>query len=221
MVVEKNFVKTVAPYIAAIAFGAIGGFSLWYWGVPDASDILEKRDKARRAKALENLEIVEGEGNRAAIDYVRTLQSGQCESAIELTSWMQERLRNAKMAGASTDRLLEIRQDLCERLTTRTPEGNQLAQEGVEDQYIFNPTCTWKVVGLDDGREGLSERVNDRTWFEVAYSSKVHSLRDIRGAPIKSLVVGVNISERGHVLKAGVIGNVDIDLETLSYSWNE
>jgi len=53
----------------------------------------------------------------------------------------------------------------------------------------------------------------------VSYPAPTQSLKDENGTPIKWLRVGVNVSADGYVLKAGVIGNLEIDFESISYNW--
>jgi hypothetical protein len=56
--------------------------------------------------------------------------------------------------------------------------------------------------------------------MRVTYPSRRGALRDGKGIPIRSITVGVNVSTEGLALKANVIGNLDIDWESISYDWD-
>jgi len=153
--------------------------------------------------------------NPVALEYAAAYQQGRWDDVIRLTCWMQDRLAQAgpqdRTAAATA---------LRERSSDRPLEGNQLRKEGVEDRYVFAPGTTVEPIGMDQGRENLARPVKDRTWVRVSYAARASALRDEDGLPIRSLVVGINVSEDGLVLKANVVGNLDIDADSIQTYWS-
>jgi len=45
------------------------------------------------------------------------------------------------------------------------------------------------------------------------------ALRDEAGRPIRSIVVGVDVSLDGCIVKAGILGNVELDRESIALDW--
>lgn len=154
-----------------------------------------------------------------ALRYVRALQEGNWTEAIEMTQWMRDRLEYLEAQGGNPQDLEKARQDFTERLMTKTVEGNQLRPEGIEDQYILKPGVTLEPALKDKGRDDLETPAAYRVWFRVGFPQQAVAVRDEEGAPLKSLLVGVNISESGQVLKAGVAGNLEIDYGSTDYGW--
>lgn len=207
------------PYIAAILFGALGGLALWHWGVPNADQMKAKVRMAERAGLSTLPEGELGDAASLASGYASAILEGRCGDVIAMTWWMEERLRHVRMTTSNAQDVEDAMEDLCARTIKRTPEGNRLGPEGIEEQYVFRPGASFQVIGADEGRDDLEKPVLHRTWIEVTYSTEVQALRDRSGNAIKSLIVGVNVSKDGYVLKAGVIGNLDIDLDSLLYKW--
>ena len=202
-----------------IAFTALGGFSLWYWGAPNEK-FLRQQERYRQSRdggaaVPGDFQVSESAG--IAQRYASSVQMGDCARTIELTWWMQERLHFAIKSGE--DARGSAMEDLCGSLKARMTEGNLLLPEGVEDQYVFAPLAKVEVTGLDAGRQDLVKPVVERVWMLVSYPVPTQALRDENRTPIKSLIVGVNVSTDGYVLKAGLIGNLEIDLESISYKW--
>ena len=105
------------------------------------------------------------------------------------------------------------------RSSQRLAEGNRLRPEGIEDQYVFAGGVTVTPVGIDAGRDDLERPVKDRTWVRVTFPDRSTALRDEAGLPIRSLVAGINVSEDGFVLKANVVGNLEIDADSIQTFW--
>ena len=58
--------------------------------------------------------------------------------------------------------------------------------------------------------------------FEVAPAGLLticQALRDEAGRPIRSIVVGVDVSPDGCIVKAGILGNVELDRESIALDW--
>lgn len=151
--------------------------------------------------------------------YLEALQSGDTDTVIGLTLWMGERLRRIQAGTADAAAQAAARRALAESILERSLQDNQLRAEGVEDWYVFSPAAKVAFVGEDAGRDDLERPTAERLWFRVTYPSREAALRDAVGIPVRSLRVGVNVSADGYVLKANVIGNLDIDAESLRYDW--
>jgi len=159
------------------------------------------------------------EESSVAWQYARAYQEGNWESVIAMTLWVQDRLdyvRSHEGDEAVIEReLLRVQ----ERLGDRSPSGNQLLPEGIEDQYVFSPGAEIEIVGVDKGEGTLERPVAQRTWIRVTFPERSRALRDKANLPIRSLVAGVNVSVENQVLKAGIVGNLDIAREAISYDW--
>lgn len=202
-----------------IVFVALGGFSLWYWGAPN-DEFLRQQEQFRQGR--DGVVAAAGdppvsESATIAQRYASAVQEGYCARAIELTWWMEERLRLTMQNGEDTRG--STMEDLCDSLEERNAAGNRLRLEGIGDQYVFAPMSQVEVTRLDAGRQDLAKPVLQRVWMHVSYPTPTQSLKDENGTPIKSLLVGVNVSKDGYVLKAGLIGNLEIDFESISYNW--
>jgi hypothetical protein len=108
---------------------------------------------------------------------------------------------------------------LVESLQESAPEGNQLRFEGIEDQYVFSPAATLEIAGTDGGRSDLERPAAYRIWILVTYPERRWALLDPDRLAIRSLRVGVNVTHDGFVLKANVIGNLDVQWDSLNYAW--
>lgn len=151
--------------------------------------------------------------------YALAVRENNCAEVVRMTLWMNERLDRVRAAHGNSEELEEARKTLCRQITRRAVEGNQLTPEGVEDQYVFAPGVQLELVGTDEGAEGLKRPVAERSWIRVTYPNRRRALRDHEGQPIRSIEVGVNVSQDGYVLKAGFIGNLDVDRDSIQYSW--
>lgn len=211
--------KAGFSYAIVGAFAAFGLFSLWYWGAPNENFLRQQEEYRRSIDAYEpeSGEAGNSEAARIALEYVSAVQTGVCVRAIELTWWMQERLRF--VAENSRDEKSAARQELCDSITSRATGGNRLRPEGVEDQYVFAPMAKVEVAALDAGRQDLAKPPMERVWLRVSYPVPTQALHDENGTPIKSLRVGMSLSTDGYVLKAGATGNLEIDFDSISYNW--
>lgn len=160
------------------------------------------------------------EPDPAAEAYAAALRAGEYDKVVDLTCWMQERLLRVQYQAAITENRLSEHAELVQLLRDKTLAGNVLRIEGVEDQYVFAPAVHVECVRVDPGRNDLERPTRSRTWLRVAYPAQHNALRNESGAPVKALTVGVNVSKEGYVLKANVIGNLDIDWTSISYDWD-
>ena len=205
--------KGVTPYIVAIGLGVSGLVALLYWGAPNADYVLSQRQDAAGG-APTTRQSVEEQDSQEAVTYAEAVQAGRCNQIIDMTWWMQERLGIIEPG-----EILKAKGDLCKGILNRADEKNEVTPEGVEDQFIFVPGATIEVVGMDRGRTGLAKPTAKRIWMQVRYPVKSTALRDAAGNRIRALVIGMNVSEDGYILKADVVGNLEIDLESFSYDW--
>jgi len=171
-------------------------------------------EKAEDSTAAPGIPSETAAGESLGLHYARAVRDGDCGEVIALTWWMQERLDFVALeAGTAAARDAE-HAVLCARLIHRVFEENVLRPEGVEDQYVFRPGAKFELIGYDEGEDTLAKPVWRREWILVRYTSPAQALRDARGRPLERLRVGVNISEDGYILKAGIVGNLTIDRDS-------
>ncbi|GMW02824.1 MAG: hypothetical protein AMXMBFR84_39600 [Candidatus Hydrogenedentota bacterium] len=152
-----------------------------------------------------------------AMRYARSVQSRDCEEVVRMTFWMQERIKFAMLSGQPRE---TVERELCLDLQDIKRENNVLASEGVEDKYLFATDTTLQSQGEDAGRKDLEDApAAVREWIKVTYSNPLTALKDGQGKPIRSITVGVNVSQEGYILKAGIVGNLDIGRNSISYDW--
>ncbi|MFA6241687.1 MAG: hypothetical protein WC655_12215 [Candidatus Hydrogenedentales bacterium] len=163
-----------------------------------------------------------------AMRYAHAVQDGNCDEVLRMAGWMVDRMRRVALESSDPAVIKAERDKLCEELGARVVEGNVLRFEGIEDQYVFAPGATMEVVGKDVGRTDLSSPVAYRTWIRVTYpnSRTAPLVQDLEAEaivkPVRAWNVGVNISRADDtVLKAGVVGNLDIDFDSFSFDWPE
>ncbi|MCC6143901.1 MAG: hypothetical protein IT368_08845 [Candidatus Hydrogenedentes bacterium] len=153
--------------------------------------------------------------------YARAMQAGDWDYVIDHTLWMQERLSLVQVQGGPDATVAEARADLLEGVSTRPPAQNLLREAGVEDQYVFHPEAELTLLSVDAGREDLETPAAGRAWIEVQYPDRMSALLDEGGLPIRRLTVGVNYTAEGAVLKAGIVGNLEIDWESVRLDWDD
>ena len=139
------------------------------------------------------------------------------DGAIRMVWWMAERAERLALESDDLDVQRKGLDRMREQVMDRALEGNQLRPEGIEDQYIFAPGAKVTRIGKDLGRSDLARPVEDRTWLRVTYQEPRRAPLDEDGRRIHAITVGVNLSEDGYVLKAGILGNLEIDRDSLSY----
>jgi hypothetical protein len=153
-----------------------------------------------------------------AMQYARALQQGNCDQAIAMTLWMQERIKQVQLQ--EQERVADIREELCASLTDRRLEGNRFSEEGMEDHYVFAPGTTLTLVNVEPGPQDLERPAASRAWIRVEYPRKDRAPLSSEGEPIRSLVAKVSTTADAFVLKAAVIGNTEIDSELINTGWN-
>lgn len=217
---SRDIAKGALPFAFIAVFVLAGGFSLWYWGAPNASHILEKTRDADGALNTQKIPLAElGDASRRALEYAQSVKNGDCDQVVALTWWMQERLQWISLQAESPEKLKRVRHEMCSTLQDRTDQDNRLSVHGVADQYILVPGVRVEAVDVDSGRSDLAKPVANRTWIRVEFPMESQALRDLEGRPLRSLRAGINVSTDGYVLKAGVIGNLDIDWDSFNYAW--
>lgn len=169
----------------------------------------------RAQEAKEELDPV----SQAALRYATALQEGDCDTAMACTLWMRQRLDNALLHSSNLEAVEDAKERLRERLLDRAPEQNCLMPGGLADQYIFAPGTRIEVVRCDEGEAGLSAPVAGRAWLRVEFPLEENAPLGPNGKPIRSFLVGLNISEDGSIVKAGIRGNGEIRLSSLQYDW--
>ncbi len=155
----------------------------------------------------------------AALAYAQAVQENDVEAVMSSVAWIAERravIDIVNVDAAARETALDA---LRETLTRRGPEGNQISAEGIEDQYLFQPGATIEAVGMDEGRQELEQPTARRIWLRVSYPSPTAAPLDMEGRPVRALHVGVNLGGDGQILKANVIGNLDLDFNSISVAW--
>jgi len=151
-----------------------------------------------------------------AMRYVQACQDGAWDAVIKTTAWMCDRLNRA-----AADNTREAAADeLCEALRQRTAEGNRLRAEGIEDVYVFAPGAKVRVVRTDSGRDDLERSTRGRVWLELVYPVRDMAPRNQEGRAIRSLMAGLNVSDDGLILKASVVGNAEVDVDSIVDRWD-
>jgi len=216
--VNGHRANKTSHYVFAIAFGVFGAFAVWYWGAPGPNALTPRVSDDSGGPSEQPV----GEAlrwNPTAESYIRAVVGGRCDDVIEMTNWMQERLEYVRRTEPESE--IEARATLCAALQERRPEGNQLTNEGIADQYLFAPGVKYELVATDAGRIDLSDPVMARNWVQLRFPSGYRAPKDREGVPIRTLRVGINISADEKILKAGVRGTVEIDWESISTGWTK
>ena len=230
----------LAPALVALLAGAC-----YYWLAgplvqprPEGEVVLAAGESGGGAESIEGVSAPAGVGDTGgvamaaplaaapladpvALEYVAAYQQGRLDDIVRLTCWMQDRLGRLRSGSVGPEELAEAVEALEARSRDRSEEGNQLREEGVEDQYVFAAGAVVEAVGMDSGRDDLERPAKDRTWVRITYPARPAALRDEDGLPIRSLVAGINVSEEGLVLKANVVGNLDIAVDSIQTHWSE
>ncbi len=201
------------PYVVLWATGSV------VLGVAAAFGVMASAHKQSFSRGQTPYEGTELSTSFIAMQYARAVQDGHCEEVIRLTQWMYDRLERVRLKSGDPRSVEEARRELSVRMVDRALEGNQLQPYGIEDQYIFRPGALIKETRKDSGRRDLELPVRERIWIEVIFPRKAQAPLDEGGRPIHSIEVGVNISADGRILKAGIIGNLDLDRGSISYDW--
>lgn len=149
--------------------------------------------------------------NDPALRYAVAVQEGHCEQVMEMTRWIRERIAYVKATETDPAAVEQTREEICADMQERPVEQNVITPEGIEDKFAFPPGASIEVVRRDQGHPGLDEPLSHRTWLRVRYPVERYAPRDQLGRIVQSMVVGVNVSEQGMIVKAGVRGNIEVD----------
>lgn len=206
--------------MAVLAFAMLGAASLWYWGSPSAEHV-ERVVQAKKAREFQEKVLSEpGPEVREAMAYIKAAIDCDCEGIISRTEWMQTRLGRLQDAGATPAELEADRARLCEDFCGRDDEGGyEVRDEGVADPYLFVPGVEYEFIGQDEGRQDLEVPVSARVWVALRFPSPTRCLIDQNGRAISGVTVGLNMTAGGLVAKANVLGNAEINWDTVRYNW--
>lgn len=139
---------------------------------------------------------------------------------IGLTWWMQERLEFIRGGADQPDAAVEkAREALCEGIRDAIGGEPVLRAEGIEDGHVFTRHARFAVEGVTRAREDLAKPALAEVWMRIEYPNPGGAPRNAGGRPVKAMRVGVNVSADGYVLKAGVVGNLDVDYDSIAYHW--
>jgi hypothetical protein len=206
------------PVAIIIALTALGGLAIWYWGAPSAT-FFATQELNRAKKEAENAgntpPITLGQATQDSIvdRYITAYQTQSCGEIIEITEWIRERLTTLQSEG--TAQFDAAQKKLCAELLSRNSKENQIELLGIRDVYLMPTTVTYKIVGADPGRQDLVLPVLERVWVAFEYPNRATAPRTPSGKAIEKLRAGLNISTENTVLKGSVIGNWEIDRESI------
>jgi len=207
--------RSAGRIAVGLGFLAVCGGGLWLAGPPQRDFLVSQ--EAYRAER-DGLDPIPGTAaktvERVAVQYANALREGDCDTVIALTYWMQERLaRVADEQGPAAARADHA--ELCEGLLSPDPSDRVLRDEGIEDAAVFRAATAIRPLRTDAGEKNLAASVAGRLWLEVTYPGMESAIRDPDGRPIRRLNVGINVSTDGLVLKSGVVGNMDLDYDSV------
>ncbi len=212
--------KQATRFLAAMTLGAVAGVA-----VGGGLRLFVRQDASQTAMPEIRAEGVlarEQEPAGLAVAYARAYQEGNWTWVMDHTLWIRERLDRVRREGGGAEAVSHERMELSRALGDRSVENNQLRPwEGLDDQYVFAPGAKIEVTGVDEGRQDLAEPALRRTWFRVSFPERQSAPRGENSLPVRRLVAGVNETPDGYILKAGLIGNTEIDFETVSYLWED
>ncbi|MCC6487194.1 MAG: hypothetical protein IT364_06810 [Candidatus Hydrogenedentes bacterium] len=208
-------------FVAVVATGV--GAGLWF----GSTRLFDPPVNAEKTGSnTEDTAATEDPDVAVAVRYARAVQDGFCEEIVRRTAWMDDRMHRVALESSGEDAMESAWDGLCGKALDRSVEGNVLLPEGIEDWYIFAPGASFEVTGIDDGRDDLDRAVAKRVWIRVTFSRQQTAplARAEDGGEmmaIRAVTVGINLSREGRlVVKAGVLGNLDIDMSSLSFDWS-
>jgi hypothetical protein len=149
--------------------------------------------------------------------YIEAVQEADCETVAAMTQWIRERLDYVGTTTGEPSAVEHAKDKLCDELQERPVEGNLVGPEGIEDKYVFPPGAEVTVVGRDTGRRDLQSPVAYRAWMRVGYPVDRYAPRDEAGRPIRAMTVGLTIAPDGAVVKAGILGNVEVAYDSYEF----
>jgi hypothetical protein len=213
--------RQLASIGVVLVFAALGLAGLWKFGGFNRDFFAHQREVAQQQRAASGLSDEEVERLVAWSDeYVQAVQRRDCEQVIATTLWMQDRLEYVREHAAQPAVELEAaREALCEDLR-HVPEGRDvLSDAGADDAALFRPTADVELVAIDPGRQDLESPAAGRVWLRIHYPSPGDALAGADGRRIKTARVGLTFSPEGRVIKAGVLGNAELDTESEPVYW--
>lgn len=207
---KNRFRRFLTALVVGGCVGAIIGTFIKTGGAGGLfSGVLTLGDEAGQAESIEQ---------SVAWQYATAYQEGDWDRVLALTLWAQDRIRHVAESEGE-DAALAVRDALKAVFGTRTLADNYLRDTGVEDQYIFTPGARITFLSEDEGRDDLERPAARRTWIKVTYPARDRALLDAESIPVRSLRAGVNVSKDGYVLKANIVGNLEIDWASITYDW--
>lgn len=212
------------PVAILLLLTILGGFGIWYWG-PPSSRFFEKQEQLQKQKVEDTdahgvpLHLSEATEDQLIHRYFTAYQTKNCSEIAQCTDWMIARLQKINDRYSDEAKINEARANLCKEVLVRIPGEERLQLLGLKDHYLIPQASNYKVVGADPGRTDLAKTVKERVWVRIEYSNKATAPKNEEGEPIKQLRAGVNISTDHRVLKGAVIGNWEIDTNSILTRW--
>lgn len=206
------------PVAIIIVLTALGGLAIWYWGAPSATffaaqELNRAKKDAETAGNAPPISLGQATQESLVRRYITAYQTQDCVEISASTEWVQERL--APLLQDEPAQFKAAQKKLCDELLHRKSGENQVEMLGIRDLYLMPTTVTYNVVGADPGRQDLVLPVLERVWIAFEYPNQATAPRSPSGKTISSLRAGINISTDSTILKGSVIGNWEIDRESI------
>jgi hypothetical protein len=202
-------------------FTTLGALGLWVYGGANRQFVTQHRQIAEQKRAEAGLSDEQARQLIAwAEEYVNAVQRGDCNFVIAATIWMQDRLeyvRSHAADPAAEERA--AREALCADIRNLPKDRRVITDGGAEDPALLTGLSRVDFVSVDPGREDLESPVAGRVWLRVRYPSAGEAPVDEIGRPIRTIRVGLTLTPDGHVVKAGVVGNMELDDESSVVYW--
>lgn len=148
--------------------------------------------------------------------YATAVRDDDCATALPMVAWMTDRLDWTAKQGLAVD---GVRAELCGRITGVMGGPATVRNEGIDDAAVLVPSAQIEFVRVDGGLSDLGDLVSHRTWLRITYPDPHDAPRNRNGRPLKSLLAGVNIAQNGQVLKAAIIGNLELRPQAVWSEW--
>lgn len=195
---------------------AVGWLLVHDQSAPDNKPVEKNLEVTTEHFATDN--ITEEVGS-IALRYAKAYQTGEWETILDTTEWMRQRMNRIRSKAAAEDEIERTKIELKRRILERPEEGNILREEGIEDALVFRPEAKVELIGIDKGRDDLEKPVRGRAWLRVTYLKPERAPIGPKGIPIHAMDVGLNVSQEGTILKAGIKGNSEVDMGSIDYIW--
>ncbi len=211
-------------FITALVLGGVIGILLGsaikMFYTPIRTVPQEMRIAAEKKKKVSSVttggESIHLPDTHPAMTYIKAYQTGDWDTVIEKTLWIQERLKYiSKLYGGDTQKINAEKKEIEQKIKERDINKNFLTKEGVEDQYLFSPDAKVSVIKIDKEGPFNDPRIKERVSLFIEYPKPSKALRSEEKLPIKSLIAIISLNDEGKVVKSSIIGNIEITYSSI------